>query len=41
MIQKKKQNKKIDNDDELYRSIMKEKPVIDDNFINIMVPIKS
>ena len=26
--------KKIDNDDELYRSIMKEKPVIDDNFIN-------
>ena len=26
--------KKIDNDDELYKEIMKEKPIIDDNFVD-------
>ena len=26
--------KKIDNDDDLYKSIIKEKPIIDDNFAN-------
>ena len=28
--------KKIDNNDTLYEEIMKEKPIIDDNFVNII-----
>ena len=33
--------KKIDEDDDLYRAIIREKPIIDDNFANIIIPNKN
>jgi hypothetical protein len=34
MEQKIEYIKKIDNDNELYKSIMKEKPLLDNNYLN-------